>query len=213
MAPNEKNTADCKLWDRQQDEAGSLEPNRWYSRFEIYRRMGPDRSLLGACNIWRVRKGTKKYNAVPGAWTNAFTKWNWKVRAEAWDAHEKAEQDALWKSRRQQVKDQDFDQAQTLRDKVDEFLEVLSSFKRRSETEEIDEQGNVVRVITIALNTSITQIASALKTASDLQRLAAEMLPPTQRIEHGSDPERPIKVDLSSLPDDILRAIDKGEES
>lgn len=76
------------LWDRQRNSNGELEPILWYSRFEDYRLMGPDRSLLGAVNLERVKKGQKKSNYIPGSWRGAAAKWNWKKRAEAWDASE-----------------------------------------------------------------------------------------------------------------------------
>ena len=63
------------------------EPNNWYSRFLSYLQMGPSRSLLGAINAESVQKSSKKFNGTPQPWLDAFKKWHWKERAEAWDEY------------------------------------------------------------------------------------------------------------------------------
>jgi hypothetical protein len=65
------------------------EPNRWFSRFECFRRAGPNRSLLATLNDENAGKGRKKQTKVPGAWNRAALDWHWKERAEAWDEHER----------------------------------------------------------------------------------------------------------------------------
>jgi len=72
-------------WTRQRNEEGELEPMLWYRRFSDYRLMGPDRKLLAAVNAWRVEKGGKKRNFVPGAWVEKQREWQWDERSEAWD--------------------------------------------------------------------------------------------------------------------------------
>jgi hypothetical protein len=71
-------------WDRQAEE-----PNRWFSRFERYRLAGPGRSLLGAVNAEQAEKGKNKRGWIPGAWSRAAARWNWRDRAEAWDEHDR----------------------------------------------------------------------------------------------------------------------------
>jgi hypothetical protein len=44
--------------------------------------------LLGTVNGERTEKGREKQSKVPGAWNQAFARWNWRERAEAWDEHE-----------------------------------------------------------------------------------------------------------------------------
>lgn len=75
------------IWERQPNE-----PARWYARFLLYRGMGPDRSLLGCVHREEAQKDSKKRSrGVPGAWSDAFEQWNWKARAEAYDAHKQSE--------------------------------------------------------------------------------------------------------------------------
>lgn len=63
----------------------------WFGRFERYRLMGPDRSILGVYNLWRGDKGRKKASGVPDSWRNTAKEWGWKERAEFWDASLRAE--------------------------------------------------------------------------------------------------------------------------
>jgi hypothetical protein len=70
-------------WERQPGES-----NLWFSRFQRYLLAGPSRSLLGTVNGERTEKGQEKQSKVPGSWNQAFTRWNWRERAEAWDEHE-----------------------------------------------------------------------------------------------------------------------------
>lgn len=68
-------------WDRQEKE-----PSLWYGRFDLYRAMGPERTLLGALNAYEAQRGAgKRYTSVPGAWLKQFNAWRWKERAEVWD--------------------------------------------------------------------------------------------------------------------------------
>lgn len=72
---------------------------RWFARFERYRLMGPRRSLLALYRWERSgaigrdvtgRPGRPKPDGartVPEAWGRAASRWRWRERAEAWDAH------------------------------------------------------------------------------------------------------------------------------
>ncbi len=76
-------------WDRQRDEHGELEPGRWFSRWDAYRAMGPERSLMAAYREWRVQRGAEgcRVTSISASWLRNSRKWNWKARAEAWDEH------------------------------------------------------------------------------------------------------------------------------
>lgn len=82
-------------WSRQPGE-----PNNWYQRFLSYRDMPhadkpTPRTLLGTANHEQVLKGAKKYNGTPQSWHDAFKKWKWKERAEAYDVHLQQERESL----------------------------------------------------------------------------------------------------------------------
>ncbi len=69
---------DRKPWERQKGE-----PQKFFTRFRVYRDMGPGRSVRLACEIKRlpgnVQKGT--YHT----WATYASRWNWYQRAKAWD--------------------------------------------------------------------------------------------------------------------------------
>lgn len=81
------------LWDRQRIgedgqfvmEDGELEPVLWYGRFRDYLAMGPDRSVVKACDNWRASRGTERQGFANGSWSRASEKWSWADRAQAYD--------------------------------------------------------------------------------------------------------------------------------
>jgi len=70
-------------WDRMKGEN-----TMWFARFEVYRLLGPERKLQVAFRHYQVEKGRKQIRNVPSSWRNAFDKYDWKQRAEAWDLNE-----------------------------------------------------------------------------------------------------------------------------
>lgn len=75
------------IWERQPGE-----PARWYARFLLYRGMGPDRTLLGCIHREEVSKGKEKQSKnISGSWSMACERWQWKARAEQYDADQQAQ--------------------------------------------------------------------------------------------------------------------------
>jgi len=73
-------------WERQ---AG--EPNLWYGRFEVFRLLGPGRSIeavFQAEGPAKVGKGQQK-RRPSRHWYRASQRWRWPERAEAWDGAER----------------------------------------------------------------------------------------------------------------------------
>lgn len=69
-------------WDQQEGE-----PNRWFQRFNVFRLLGPARSVLATANAERSRLGKQTKNAVSHHWQEAAKTWQWRKRAEAWDRY------------------------------------------------------------------------------------------------------------------------------
>ena len=63
------------LWDRMEKE-----PSKWFDRFEVYRGLGPSRSIDAAYKIVTGNAGRAGH-----AWRNIARAWNWQDRAESWD--------------------------------------------------------------------------------------------------------------------------------
>lgn len=72
-------------WDRQTDPE---EPAIWFARFEEFRRQGPSRSMLSVYNAEREKDGKGSTTGLPQSWSESAKKWNWRARAEAWDAEQ-----------------------------------------------------------------------------------------------------------------------------
>lgn len=77
-----------QIWMRMEDEPGD-----WFARFLIFRDMpAQDRSFLGAYKIALGKSGKKREKAgdpkrIPSSWDKSVDKWQWWKRADAYDAH------------------------------------------------------------------------------------------------------------------------------
>lgn len=86
---------DGKPWDRLRGET-----SRWYARFDVYRSLGPNRSMGAAYKAWHAAeniahpdtapKMRATYNGVnaPDTVWRVATRWRWTERAEAWDSYQ-----------------------------------------------------------------------------------------------------------------------------
>lgn len=72
-------------WDRLEGE-----PNQWYDRFERFRLLGPNRTLIATYNGERAEAGKSVIRRYPGAWDKVAGRWRWWERAEAWDEAQRA---------------------------------------------------------------------------------------------------------------------------
>lgn len=70
-------------WERQPDE-----PARWYMRFRCYLAMGRKRSVNGVFEAERQEKAGKRTNKAGETWYGAARRYQWEMRANAWDAHQ-----------------------------------------------------------------------------------------------------------------------------
>jgi hypothetical protein len=74
---------DDQPWARQPGESSF-----WYSRLDIYLRLGPRRTLTAAYRKESEgkRRRKKPIRCAPGSWATVSAAWNWQARAEAFDA-------------------------------------------------------------------------------------------------------------------------------
>lgn len=61
------------------------EPRMWYERFEIYRLLGPLRTMGLAYRKYRAVSGTPSNTTMVGQWSKYAKKYEWDRRAQAWD--------------------------------------------------------------------------------------------------------------------------------
>lgn len=177
-----------------------------------YARMGPRRSLAKLLDVYRKQQegGQAASNESAGipvmpptvrkttleGWS---TKYRWLDRVAAWASIEKQKDDDLWEERRRKLKEDDWTQGDLLRERAQSFLAQLPRFLRSS-TETVERDGVIVQIVTVGLNTNLREIADVLKTASGLQRLAAEE--PTDRVQYsGALLDQLIARELEELAD------------
>jgi len=187
--------AEVKPWERQRDENGELEPNRWFDRFTAYRLLGASRTLLGCVNEERAIKGHKKSSYTPGSWRKAFEVWNWATRAEAWDKHLRQEAEAQWEERRKEIKEREWEQAEKLIERAEKMLGYPLS-----EVIQTDQEGR--QVIVKPVRWSQRDVTRFLETASKLARMAAGM----------GEAAQALNIDVSKLTMEQLERISRGED-
>jgi len=141
---------------------------RWYERFERYRLMGHDRSLLAVYNEWRQAKGSKVASGQPVSWSQNADKWRWQERAEAWDMENIAKRRAEQAAWAEEWKRKEKDMAQKLLDRALDMLRFpLAEVTRTGE----DGQTTIV----MPADWRASDVRQYAETASKLARLAAEL--------------------------------------
>lgn len=96
-------------WDRQPGES-----SRDFSRFDLYRLLGPGRSVDAA---FRVEAEEREGKRAGAGWRRAADKWNWQRRAEAWDTAETAKLRAEEEERRRLARETRIKLLQDARDR------------------------------------------------------------------------------------------------
>ena len=171
-------------------ERRASDTSRAYAALVDFAAMGPGRSLEKLVQMWATTGLAKP----PTKWLSTLKRWSsegaWVARLIDYDTavarSDEAARASVRAARRAALEDRDWTQSNALRDRLDELLLELPKFLRRTESE-VKQGGETVRVITLALNTTVAQLASALKLSSDVQRLsvgiATEQIDSNQTIE------------------------------
>lgn len=160
-------------WDRMRDVNGKLEPARWFARFEIFRHLGPERTIEEAWRRWREREANDGKGKRPSRhWYAASEKWHWKARAEAWDLHvarvanREMEDERL--RRQKEMVEWEWDAFRQLKERIDQMLRYPLAKVTRP-----DEEGGVTVVEPVGWRQR--DIIGFAKVASELGRLSVGM--------------------------------------
>lgn len=181
------------------------EPSLWFSRFEVYRRLGPRRGLLAAARAERATSAptAAPLRTPPGAWARAANKWSWTTRAEAWDKYLRERENARWEMRRRRLRDAEWGASQELMKKA---RQMLAWPLERQEKKE-DDEGRQVTVVMPA-RWGMRDPASFFDLASKLARLATDMATSTSRHEvTGVNGESLGAFDVEHLSDEELASL------
>lgn len=175
------------------------EPWRWYDRFTRYRRLGSQRTLMGAYKAEARLSAQKHAKNVPGAWHDAFTKWQWKERAEAYDQYRRNAEEREWNKRYTKQRETEWALAQDLVTKAKQML----SMPLVKTTRTVEEDGRLIITEVEPARWAFRDAAGYIETASKLARLAAGKPTAETRIVLGEDD----LGNLRELSDEQLSAI------
>ncbi len=86
------------------------EPNNWYDKFfKYYLKQGTKRSLVEAFRRFKGAEGSNRHwSQANPAWATMRHQWNWKVRAEAYDEHERMLDHVKWEARRAKLREKEW---------------------------------------------------------------------------------------------------------
>lgn len=172
-------------WDRQPGEN-----NLWFRRFQAFLRLGPRRSLLSAYIRELDQRGlsTNKKTSAPGSWQDAYRKFTWPARAEAWDEDVARRETEEWEARRRQLREQEWESAQALIEKAKQMLVFPLAKTQRSEK---DADGKIIaETIIIPARWSVRDAAAMVDTASKLMRLSSDLETDRLAVDWRSEVER-----------------------
>lgn len=178
-------------WDRQ-----PKEPALWYDRFTQFCQMGSGRALLEIVNRDRDRKGTRRRTSIPGAWTRASDRWQWRSRAEAYDQEQRRLDAETLASARDELRQVERALAARLRERAQTMLDWPLA-------ETLTADGLTVLK---PARWSKADVARYLELSDKLDRLALGMETTKTDVTTGGKPIASL-VDYTSLTDDELREI------
>ena len=192
----------ANVWDRQRNEDGELEPIKWYSRFETYRLLGANRSLLATYNADRRDRAREGSTSTPRSWTKNAEAWHWQERAELWDETILQEARQADADRREEWKARERDMANKLLDRALDMLKFpLAEVTRTGE--------NGQTTIIMPVDWKAGDVNRYAEIASKLARLADDMA--NVRTEVKIDAvDREIEAELARLAG-LVQAGDVGD--
>jgi hypothetical protein len=178
------------------------ETRRANDALRAYYLMGSGRSLDRLVEQFRVQFGTKPDIKPPSLRRSTLAEWSskfdWQARVDRAKELDDEAQLKQWEQRRQEWKQEEWDAARKLLDKVEQMLQFPVG-------ETVSEHPDGSVVIVKPAKWRAPDIARYLDTASKLARLAAEM--ETERAK-----SQALNIEVSDLSDDELERIANGED-
>lgn len=211
------NESELAAWDIQPGESAM-----WYNRFWTWL-TAAKRSLVNVYNQEREKVNKSPRRSPPGAWREAFKRWEWEKRAAAWDAAERDRRAAEWEAKRQLLRDREWEAAEALLDRATQMLAFPLEI---TECEEKDVDGRVIHVTTInPVRWVVRDIPAMLEAASKLGRLATGMATNkievldwrAEALEAGLDPDtvldEVVKILIERLSASIVDQAGSGDQA
>jgi hypothetical protein len=113
-------------WDKLDDEKASH-----YAKFEIYRLLGPTRTLLGAYREALSREIIGPISdkvSVPGSWKGLFVQFNWRERAEKFDEADRKQAETIRAVQRERILNEGYALMHERVKKLGEIAEKLEAY-------------------------------------------------------------------------------------
>ena len=159
--------------------------------------MGPGRSMEKLCERYRTDTGsippTRRLTTLKD-WSRAL---DWQARLADYDRQQHAADDAaravVRAQRRAALEEADWQTGSDLRARCAELLAEMPRFLRRTEVE-TRQNGELVKIITLAIRAGRGELARALKLVSEFLRLVVGA--PTERDEHTGADGQPLFPDF-----------------
>lgn len=208
------------IWDTKDPLAKSPgETLRANQALRDYANMGAGRSLSSLQELYRARVRQNMAEPIPGSPSESvptqaiFTlkewssRYQWQARLEVLQELQRQEEEELWRERRIQVRQQDWQQGEELRKLVGKILDEAPNFiKTRRRIIRGEEGERDKEIITLALDTSL--LVRAAKLASALQRLSAGLEVSRSHTELSGYLATPTKddMDLEGLDSEQIRS-------
>lgn len=174
-----------------------------------YAEMGPRRSLDKLHAFYRERRLIEPLFNPPTLVLWTLRGWSmvygWVERVELWDRQEEARRRKEREARRLEIEEQDYTQAQALRELADKILAETPQFIRTSRRRIKGENGEPDTII-ITMGIDAPTMVKLVETGSKLARLSAGMTQETKDLNIKGDA-------LAELPDEILALIAAGKVS
>ena len=156
------------IWERLPNE-----PDEWFDRFDRYARpLGAEYTLPRAFRLWAREHQFEQGTAMVQMWHSAAAEWNWAQRASAWSEQDRHEQKKKWDARRDEIREEDFAAATTLRRLVAAALTQAPDFIQ-TRREEVMVEGK--KQIVVIKELKLADVIKALEAANKVARLSAEM--------------------------------------
>lgn len=162
----------------------SGETVRQNEALQDYIDLGGGRSLTEL--LRRYRERTSADPIPPTRSLQTLKNWSyancWQARVARWLEIDNERRERVRDERRRALEDKDWRDGEALRQAVTDLLAELPRFKQRR-VQTVTEGDETIKIITLALNTNVDQLARAAKIASELQRLSTDE--PTANIQLG----------------------------
>lgn len=185
-----------KPWEQQEDE-----PNWSFTAFMEFLKIARDeRSISASYFKYHERERTTPEERPPGSYYEYARKWRWEARALAYDREQDRKILAKLESKRLKSLLATAELGETLRNKAATAARMITPV-----TQSIGQHEGREAII-MATNLTPDQIVRMAEVGAKIEQLALGN--PTERLQHGSDPENPMGVTVENAREVLKKRLE-----